>query len=146
MESWMISLLIAVLGVVSTYAVLRNRVTRLEEDHREHVLHDDKYHSREHDTHEMIHKDFAERLNKCFKELDYAKERVTVLERDTSFHLTMPKAEEKFVSKGELELHLRNIELKTDHTSKMVDSMVGKLDDLNRLLSTNIVKNLSGQG
>ena len=78
-----------------------------------------------------------------FKRLDTTADRVTVLERDTSTHLTMPIAEDKFVSKGELELHLKNIELKADHTNKVVDSMSGKLDELTILLSTNIVKTLS---
>ena len=35
MESWMISLCIAIVGVIGTYAVLRNRVSRLESDYKD---------------------------------------------------------------------------------------------------------------
>jgi|FLOH01.1.fsa_nt_gi hypothetical protein len=143
MESWMINIVIALSGVVGTYAVLRFRVVRLEEDLKAHFMSDNRVREKEEITREVIHKDFLEKLNTGFKRLDTTADRVTVLERDTSTHLTMPIAEDKFVSKGELELHLKNIELKADHTNKVVDSMSGKLDELTILLSTNIVKTLS---
>jgi hypothetical protein len=47
----------------------------------------------------------------------------------------MPRAEEKFVSKQELELHLKNIEITIIHTNKLVDKMSGKLEDVLSALS-----------
>jgi hypothetical protein len=47
----------------------------------------------------------------------------------------MVKAEAKFVSKRELELHLKNIELMTKNTSQKVDKMEGKLEDLIEVLT-----------
>ena len=131
MESWMISLVIAAVGVIGTYAVLRNRVDRLEKDLAE-------------DTRTQVeaHASVARKIDAGFKRLDIVSDRVTILERDTSTHLDMPKAEERFVSHKELQLHIQNIENNIKHMNKSVEHMSGKLDELTRLLSTNIVKTL----
>jgi hypothetical protein len=130
MEEWMVSLGIATVGVVSTFAVIKSKVTRLEIDLLSHESHDERIHEREQNSFSQL----------CDK-VDTSLERLTVLERDTATHLTMPKAEEKFVSKRELELHLKNIELETKHitttvksTNDMVASIMGKLEDINKKL------------
>ena len=133
MESWMINLVIAAVGVVGTYAVLRNRVDRLEKDLEEDAK-----------TQVEAHASVARKIEAGFKRLDVVFDRVTILERDTSTHLDMPRAEERFVSHKELQLHIQNIENNINHMDKNVEHMSGKLDELMRLLSTNIVKTLSG--
>ena len=133
MESWMINLVIAAVGVIGTYAVLRNRVDRLEKD----LAEDAK-------TQVEAHASVARMIEAGFKRLDVVYDRVTILERDTSTHLDMSKAEERFVSHKELQLHIQNIENNINHMDKNVEHMSGKLDELMRLLSTNIVKTLSG--
>lgn len=127
-----ISLLIAIGGIISTYAVTRHRVATMEERIKAHE-------KESNDTKDKIDR----KLDAGFKRLDLVQERIVVLERDTATHLDMPKAEEKFVSKVELELHLKNIELTTTNTNKSVASMEGKLNDLVELLRTNIVDTLS---
>lgn len=138
MESWIVSLVIALVGVVGTYAVLRNRVTRLEADYQQHMT----------ESNAVVIK-IHERIDASFKRADQTLERVVILERDTSTHLTMPKAEEKFVSKVELALQLKNISQEIHHTNRTVDDtnslvkiLVGKLDDMNQVLHTNIVSTL----
>ena len=131
MESWMISLVIAAIGVIGTYAVLRNRVDRLEKDLAEGTR-----------TQVEAHASVARKIDAGFKRLDIVSDRVTILERDTSTHLDMPKAEERFVSHKELQLHIQNIENNIKHMNKSVEHMSGKLDELTRLLSTNIVNTL----
>lgn len=128
MEDWMVSLGIAAAGAISTFAVMRARVTRLESDLESHENSDNKLHEKEQKTFEQLADKF-----------DVALERLTVLERDTATHLTMPKAEEKFVSKRELDLHLKNIELQTQHinstvknTNDMVATIMGKLEEMNK--------------
>ena len=133
-ESWMISLIIAIVGVVATYAVLRNRVSRLETDLAQNEVNDaDAY------------KEFNRKIDGGFKKLDTVIERVTILERDTSTHLTLPRAEERFVTKVELELHLRNIETSLKHMDKSSEKMAGKLEELVDLVHTNVVNTLSGK-
>lgn len=133
MESWMINLVIAAVGVIGTYAVLRNRVDRLEKDLAE-------------DTRTQVeaHASVDRKIEAGFKRLDVVSDRVTILERDTSTHLDISKAEERFVSHKELKLHVQNIENNIKHMDKNVEHMSGKLDELTRLLSTNTVKTLSG--
>ena len=131
MESWVINLVIAAVGVIGTYAVLRNRVDRLEKD----LAEDAK-------THVEAYANVDRKIDAGFKRLDVVSDRVTILERDTSTHLDMPKAEERFVSHKELQLHIQNIENNIKHMNKSVEHMSGKLDELTRLLSTNIVKTL----
>lgn len=124
MESWMVSIGIAVAGVIGTYAVLRNRVERLENDQKTHLI-------------DAAAKatDLNRKLDTQFKRIDCITERTTVLERDTSNHLDLVKAEAKFVSKRELDLHLKNIELTAKNTNKTVEKMEGKLEELISILS-----------
>lgn len=133
-ESWMISLIIAIVGVVATYAVLKNRVSRLETDLAHNEVNDaDAY------------KELNRKIDGGFKKLDVVIERVTILERDTSTHLTLPRAEERFVTKVELELHLRNIETSLKHMDKSSETMTGKLEEIVELIHTNVVSTLSGK-
>lgn len=126
----MVSLGIAAISAISTFAVMRARVTRLESDLSAHEASDSRLHEKEQKSFESLARKF-----------DTSIERLTVLERDTATHLTMPKAEEKFVSKRELDLHLKNIELETKHinatvknTNDMVTSIMGKLEEMNKKL------------
>ena len=144
MESWMINVAIAVSGVIATYAVLRSRVERLETDLSKHVERDEILHNTESANRSISHRESTSRFDAGFKRLDILSDRITVLERDTANHLDMPKAEERFVSHKELQLHMLNIENTLKHTDKQVEHMSGKLDELTRLLSTSIVKPLSG--
>lgn len=110
---------IALVGAVGTFAVLKNRVTRLESDMSDYT-----------DDSKVKAIELNRKLDAQFKKTDTVIERLIVLERDTATHLDMPKAEEKFVSKMELHLHLKNIELTTKNTNSMVEKMEGKLEDL----------------
>ena len=152
-ESWMISGAIALVAGISTWAVLKERQTRfqLDMDANEsdknkkisnlyeyidkHVASDDRLHAQESEAHNAHYINYNERINAGFKRVDDLDKRITILERDTATHLTMPKAEEKFVSKAELDLHLKNIELSTKHTEHLVDGMSSKLDGLNRMIT-----------
>jgi hypothetical protein len=137
MEGWMISLGFGAITIAvawgynkATSAQLKDDIKKVQDALQSHADKDDRVHERETLHHADIHKDFIERHNATFNKIDALSEKITILERDTSTHLTMPKAEQKFVSKGELELHLKNIELTMTHTSKNVDLMMGKLDIL----------------
>lgn len=143
MESWVLSLVIAVSGVIGTYAVLRHRVASLESDLKELRLENEKLHEREVTHHEVIHKDFVNKFDAGFKRLDTVIERLIVLEQDTKDHLNLKEADERFVSHRELKLHLTNIDNSMQHISKNSDAMTKKLEELTHILSNNIVKTLS---
>lgn len=122
--------IISVLGLqIGTYYVLRYRVTLLEKNFSTHI-----------EDSTIQHKEETRRLEASFKRIDTLSDRITILERDTKSHLDLPTAEVKFVSKAELELHLKNIETITTNTNKLVDSMMGKMDMLTSLLSQGISK------
>jgi len=130
-ESWMVTVVIALLGAVGTYAVLRNRVTRSEKDFEKHT-----------DEYTIYKKDIDSRIDAGFKKTDICIERIIKLEQDTSTHLDLVKAEETFVSKKELELHIKILELgmtnissKVNDTNNKVESIEGKLGDLVELLT-----------
>jgi len=125
LESWMVNIAIAIVGIIGTYAVLRSRVERLEEDMEKHVTESSSN-----------AKDLDRKLNAQFKKTDANVERIVVLEQNTATHLDMGKAEAKFVSKLELELHLRNLELVAKNTNQKVEKMEGKLDDFLDTIST----------
>jgi len=132
-EGWMVSGGIALATAVSTYAVLRDRHTRLEEDLKAYS-----------DTHSLSNQEIERKIDAGFRKQDNISERVTILERDTATHLDMTKAEDKFVSHKELALHMQNIENTLKHTEKSIVHMSSKLDELTNILSTNIVRTLSG--
>ena len=135
MGEWGLNAIIAIAGAIGTYAILQYRVSKLEEALVKHAEKDDKLHEQETSSHSGIHDEFVKKFNAVFKVQDEMKKAITILERDTSTHLTMPKAEEKFVSKRELELQLKNIDMKTDHIDKSVTAMSGKLEDVLSALS-----------
>jgi len=131
-EEWTINLGIAITGAVATYAVLRNRVDRLEKDFAQYS-----------NNSTLNNSDLDRKLSAQFNRVDTTIERVVVLEQNTATHLNMERAEEKFVSKKELELHFKNIEIiakntssKMDDTNRRVEKMEGKLGELVELLST----------
>jgi len=125
LESWMVNVAIAIVGIIGTYAVLRSRVERLEEDMKDHAA-----------LCSSSSKELDRKLNAQFKKTDANVERIVVLEQNTATHLDMGKAEAKFVSKLELELHLKNLELVAKNTNQKVEKMEGKLDDFLDTIST----------
>ena len=118
-ESWMVNIGIVVVTGIGTYAVLKSRVERLEKDLAHHNKDDGIFHS-----------ELERKLTAQFKRVDECSKRITILERDTQTHLTMPKAEEKFVSKIELELHLKNIELQQNNINDKLGKVEGNLEEL----------------
>jgi len=128
-ESWMVNVAIAIAGIIGTYAVLKTRVERLEVDLKGHI-----------EAFGINKKEIYRRFDEQCKRVDSCTQRVTILERDTSTHLDMTKAEEKFVSKKELELHLRNIELMATNTNQKVEKIEGKLGDLVEILTNGTIK------
>ena len=118
-ESWMVNIGIVVATGIGTYAVLKSRVERLEKDLTHHNKDDG-----------ILHSELERKLTAQFKRVDECSERITILERDTQTHLTMPRAEEKFVSKIELELHLKNIELQQNNINEKLRKVEGNIEEL----------------
>ena len=124
-EDWMFNIIIASAGVIGTYAVLRSRVDRLEQDLQLH-------HERDSNT----QREFEKKLNASFTKIDESMKRLTVLEQDTKTHLTMPVADEKFVNKIELQLHLEKIELQQIHLQEKMNKIEGNGEEILTILKT----------
>jgi len=124
MEIWMINIAVILAGGIGTYAVLKNRVGRLEDDLSHHDKHD-----------EVVRTEFERKNNAQFKKIDDCLKRITILERDTQSLLTMGSAEEKFATKKELELHLRNFEIKQENMDKKLDKMEKGLEKIIEMLT-----------
>ena len=130
LDSWMISLAIALLSSISTYAVLKYRVSATELLLNKHVEND-----------KLEKKDLDRKLNTQFKRIDSINEKQTVLEQASKTFLDVEKAEEQFVQSRELELHLQALELKMQFTKETIVSIQqsiekteGKLEELVSLL------------
>lgn len=129
-ESWMINIVILIVGIVGTYAVLRARVSRLEKDYSDHIEQSEK---RVSDIYLKINSESKEvnlRVDAGFKRLDTVSKEVTVLERDSAKFLDLPAAEARFVTRKELDLHLEKIEIITGNTNKEVGLLMGKQDSI----------------
>ena len=129
LESWMINFGLILLGGAATYGALRTRLIGVENDFKEHKKSDDTYHA-----------DMSRKQDAQFKRIDTTINRITIVEQKISKFLDLEEAEKKFVSKRELELHLKNIELTTKNTSHQVDKIEGKLEELVALLSNGAIK------
>ena len=123
-ESWMISTAIAIAGGIATHATTRSKLGILKEDFKEHLQEDNVY-----------HRDMDRKLDAQFKRVDSLTNRCTILEQADKSHLDIDTAEAKFVSKKELELHLKNIELVSQNTQKTVEKIEGKLEDIVEVLT-----------
>ena len=130
LDSWMISLAIALLSSISTYAVLKYRVSATELLLNKHIESD-----------KIEKKDLDRKLNAQFKRIDSINEKQTVLEQASKTFLDVEKAEEQFVQSRELELHLQALELKMQFTKETIVSIQqsiekteGKLEELVSLL------------
>ncbi|MCI4436456.1 MAG: hypothetical protein JHC33_06560 [Ignisphaera sp.] len=140
MDNWIISIAIALFGVIGTYAVLRYRVTAVESELKTIKIEHDKLHEREEEHHAVIHKEFVSKFDAGFKRLDTVIERIIIIEQDTKEHLNIREADERFVSHRELQLHLANIDNSMQHMSKNSDSMTRKLEELTHILSISVIK------
>jgi len=136
----MVTVALSVGTFIGVYAVTKYKV-----DENAKTVDDLKKDIKEHDKLDVKHHDeINARINAAFKRIDAVSTDVTILQRDTVNHLDMNKAEEKFVSKEELSLHLKNIDTELNHINKNSEMMVGKLDDLTKALSKYMLREING--
>jgi len=138
-ESWMVNAATLLAALVASYAVIKYKVDASSKE-----LENIKSELKEHDTIDTKHHDdITNRINAGFKRIDEVSSQVIVLERDTAYHLDMKQAEVKFVTKEELNLHMKNIDGELNHLNKNGDIMVGKLEDLTKALSQFMLRDLN---
>jgi len=124
-ESWMVSAIIAITGVIATYATTRTTLSKQVEDFKDHLKDDSTY-----------HRDMDQKLNAQFKRIDDLTNRCTVLEQENKALLDLATAEAKFVSRKEFDLHLKTIEYVSKNTQKSVERVEGKLEDIADAINT----------
>lgn len=135
MESWIVQVIGGIATIIAGYAVLRKTVAG----------HEEKFRDMKKENHDSF-SDLERRINAGFKRIDEVGNRTTVLEQSTKEHLGLREAEDRFVSKEMLQLHINNIENTLKHMEKESVSQSKKLDYLTELLSTNIVKSITPHG
>lgn len=135
MESWMVQVVVGIATLVAGYAVMKHTV----------AAHDKKLEKIE-QTQSNDRKEFERSLANGVKRFEEISEKVTVLQQTTKEHLGLREAEDRFVSKEMLQLHINNIENTLKHMEKESMAQSKKLDYLTELLSTNIVKTITPHG
>jgi len=151
-ESWMVGAGIAIAGVVGAYSVTKYKADENKSDidtvknELNNTITDLKADMKEHDNFDVKHhEDINKRVNAAFKRIDEVSNDVIILQRDTANHLDMGKAEVKFVSKEELALHMKNIDIELAHINENSKLMVGKLDDLTKAFSHYMLRQVNGE-
>jgi len=128
----MISAAFGIGTIIFGYGVFKSRIESLE--------HRVKSHDEDDAT---FHQDLDRKLNAQFRRIDEIGDRCTRIEADASSHLDLTTAEDKFVSKGELALHMKNIDKDIAHLTKNSDVMVGKLEELTKAFSSYMLRELN---
>jgi len=131
-ESWMVSGVIGIVTIVFGYGVFKNRLENIEDKFSLHSVDDATYHS-----------DIDRKHSAQFRRIDELSERCVRLESSVINHLTITKAEEKFVSKDELALHIKNIDKDISHLTKNSDVMIGKIDEFKNVLSSFMLREMN---
>ena len=125
---------IAVATLIFGYGMFKGRFQALEDRQDKHISDDTVFHS-----------DLDRKLSAQFKRIDTLSIEVAQVKSDLGRALSLEKAEDKFVSKDELMLHIKNLELSTKNTDVKVDKLStstkeqigkieGKLDDIMDIL------------
>jgi len=118
-EMWMVDLAIGVGTIIFGYGLFKGKVNALEESMAKHNEEDSVFHT-----------DLERRLNAQFKRIDELHTKVLLTQAEANKHVDLPTIEEKFVSKRELELQLKNIDLELNYIAKTGTETAGKLDVL----------------
>ena len=134
LESTMMSAGVGLTTLVFGYGVFRSKMQSLEEWAKKHESLDSTFHS-----------DLERKMSAQFRRIDENTNDIIELKANSANHLGIERAEEKFVSKDELSLHLRNIETQISHMNKSTDVIVGKLEDLTKAFSTYMLRELNDE-
>ena len=133
-ESWMVSAGMGVVTLVFGYGMFKNKVQTLEEWAKKHE---------ELDT--LFHSDLERKMSAQFRRIDDNTNDITEIKAKNINNLNIERAEEKFVSKDELSLHLRNIETQISHMNKSSETIVGKLEDLTKAFSSYMLREINDE-
>lgn len=131
MESWMISLGITVVGLISGYSIMKHQVSQHAEDLRTVKIEFKEISKNIKDSHD----DSEARINAAFRRIDEVSNKVIVLEQNTKEHLGLREAEGHFVTQKELQLHIKVIENSIKHLEKESGDQTKKLDSIILMLS-----------
>ena len=133
-ESWMVSAGMGVITLVFGYGMFKNKVQTLEGWANKHESLDSTFHA-----------DLERKMSAQFKRIDENTNDIVGLQAKCAAALDIERAEEKFVSKDELSLHLKNIESEMGHMNKSTDIIVGKLEDLTKAFSTYMLREINDE-
>ena len=123
-ESWMINLAIALGGIVFGYGLFKGKMQAMDDRAIEHAKND-----------KTNHEDLERRISAQFKRIDAVSQDIANINGRMEKAISLEQAEAKFVSKTEMLLHMKNLELTAANTNAKVDKLEGKLEDILDILS-----------
>ena len=128
MESWMVSVAVALVGVVSTFAVLRSNVNRLNETNKEQAKKLEEVDEfRNKNAPVIAHLSKVQDL--MFAKIDAHSESLTSLKEQVTQAPSMKEVRDEFVTK-ELFLQMqKHMDEKFDHLDKGLAKILDKLDE-----------------
>ena len=128
MESWMVSIAVALVGVVSTFAVLRSNVNRLNETNKEQEKKIEQLERFRNEKSPVIaHLSKVEGL--MFAKIDSHSEALTSLKEQVSQAPSMKEVRDEFVTK-ELFLQMqKHMDEKFDNLDKGLAKILDKLEE-----------------
>lgn len=127
----MINVGIALGGIIFGYGLFKGKMQAIDDRAIDHDKND-----------KINHLDLEKRISAQFKRIDTISLDNASMKSQLKEALTLKQAEEKFISKNELLLHMRNLELKAENTDNKIDRVEvavekfeGKLEDIIGILS-----------
>lgn len=128
MESWMVSVVVALVGVVSTFAVLRSNVHRLNETNKEQGKKLEELEKFRNESAPVIaHLSKVE--DSMFAKIDSHSESLTALKEQVGQVPSMKEVRDEFVTK-ELFLQMqKHMDEKFDHLDKGLGKILDKLEE-----------------
>ena len=128
MESWMVSVVVALVGVVSTFAVLRSNVHRLNETNKEQAKKLEQLERFGNENAPVIaHLSKAEDL--MFAKLDAHSESLTSLKEQVGQAPSMKEVRDEFVTKELFMQMQKHMDEKFDHVDKGLAKILSKLEE-----------------
>lgn len=128
MESWMVSVVVALVGVVSTFAVLRSNVHRLNETNKDQAKKIEQLERFGNENAPVIaHLSKVEGL--MFAKIDAHSESLTSLKEKVGQAPSMKEVRDEFVTKELFMQMQKHMDEKFDHVDKGLAKILSKLEE-----------------
>lgn len=120
----MINVAIALGGLIFGYGLFKGQTQAMNARNNEHEK-----------NNSAAHEDLEKKMSAQFKRIDKVAQDISNINGRMEKAISLEQAEAKFVSKTELLLHMKNLELTATNTNEKVNKLEVKLEDILEILS-----------